>query len=139
MNAAKTVLLMDDDPDILAAMQLVFARHGYRVVTAMDGSTGIAAAEQEKPDVVVVDMMMPKKNGFQVVEQLKRGREAAPPVVMITANGGGRHRAYAEMLGVDDYLCKPFAMEKLIDSVERLCSGSASLDSSPLKEGEQGG
>jgi DNA-binding response OmpR family regulator len=139
MSSPKTILLMDDDPDILAAMQLVFARHGYRVVTATDGSAGIAVAEQEKPDVVVVDMMMPKKSGFLVVEHLKRDRTAAPPVVMITANGSGRHRAYAELLGVDDYLCKPFAMEKLIESVERLSSGSASLGSSPLKEGEQGG
>ena len=121
MSPAKTILLIDDDDDILTAMRLVFAQRGYRVVTASDGSAGIAVAEQEKPDVVVVDMMIPKKSGFLVIEKLKMDRATAPRVVMITANEGGRHRAYAEMLGADDYLRKPFTMEKLVDSVERQC------------------
>jgi DNA-binding response OmpR family regulator len=68
----------------------------------------------------VVDMMMPKKSGFLVLEKLKSRPETAPRVVMITANEGTRHRAYAEMLGVDDYLRKPFAMDKFLETIERL-------------------
>jgi DNA-binding response OmpR family regulator len=121
MSAGKKILLIDDDHDILAAMRAVFARRGYDVLTASDGNAGLAAAERDRPDVVVVDMMMPKKSGFLVVEKLKASPETAPRVVMITGNEGGRHRAYAEMLGVDDYLRKPFAMDKLVEAVERLC------------------
>jgi DNA-binding response OmpR family regulator len=65
-------------------------------------------------------MMMPKKSGFLVLEKLKSHPETAPQVIMITANEGSRHRAYAEMLGVDDYLRKPFPMDKLLECVERL-------------------
>jgi DNA-binding response OmpR family regulator len=121
MAATKTILLIDDDHDILGAMRTVFEKRGYRVLTASDGNMGLAVAERESPDLVVVDMMMPKKSGFLVLEKLKSRGEASPRVIMITANEGGRHRAYAEMLGVDDYLRKPFAMDKLIESVQRFC------------------
>ena len=120
MTPPKTILLVDDDPDLLGAMETVFARRGYRVLTAGDGNLALALAEREEPDVVVVDMMMPRKSGFLVLEKLK-ARPSGPPVVMITANEGSRHRAYAELLGVDDYLRKPFALERLVESVERLC------------------
>ena len=120
MATSRTILLVDDDADIVAAMRAVLERRGYRVVTAVDGNAGLASAEREAPDLVVVDMMMPKKSGFLVLEKLK-GRGGGPPVVMITANEGSRHRAYAEALGADDYLRKPFAMDRLLESVTRLC------------------
>jgi DNA-binding response OmpR family regulator len=121
MAATKTILLVDDDTDILNTMRLVFEKRGYRVVTAADGNMGLAIAEREAPDLVIVDMMMPKKSGFLVLEKLKGRNKEVPRVIMITANEGSRHRAYAEMLGVDDYIRKPFAMDKLVESVERLC------------------
>ena len=120
MATPRTVLLVDDDADIVSARRAVLERRGYRVLTAGDGNAGLAAAEREAPDLVVVDMMMPKKSGFLVLEKLK-GRGGGPPVVMITANEGSRHRAYAEALGADDYLRKPFAMDRLLESVTRLC------------------
>ena len=121
MAAVKKVLLIDDDPDILAALRTALERKGYRVLTASDGNQGLAVAEREQPDLVVVDMMMPKKSGFLVLEKLKARDADRPRVIMITANEGSRHRAYAEMLGVDDYLRKPFALDVLLDSVQRLC------------------
>jgi len=120
MAESKTILLVDDDPEIVAALRTVLQQKGYRVVTASDGNAGLAVAERERPDLVIVDMMMPKKSGFLVLEKLKSRPESAPRVVMITANEGSRHRAYAEMLGVDDYLRKPFAMDKLLESVATL-------------------
>ena len=121
MADSKTILLVDDDADILGAMRLVFEKKGYRVLTANDGNMGLALAERERPDLVICDMMMPKKSGFLVLEKLKARKEASSPrVIMITANEGGRHRAYAEMLGVDDYIRKPFAMDRLMESVQRL-------------------
>src|ERR1700736_3739384 len=121
MAVRKTVLLVDDDADILGAMRTVLDRKGYRVLTASDGNMGLAVAEREQPDLVIVDMMMPKKSGFLVLEKLKSRPELGPRVIMITANEGSRHRAYAEILGVDDYIRKPFDMARLLDSVERLC------------------
>jgi DNA-binding response OmpR family regulator len=125
MAVVKTILVIDDDSDILSALRTVLESKGYRVVTAADGNAGLALAEREQPDLVVVDMMMPKKSGFLVLEKLKSRQEARPRVIMITANEGGRHRAYAEMLGVDDYIRKPFAMERLLESVEKFCPRSA--------------
>ncbi|HMP17117.1 MAG TPA: response regulator transcription factor [Gemmatales bacterium] len=120
--AQKTVLVVDDDHDILFAIRAAVESRGYRVMTASDGNAGLNVAERERPDLVIIDMMMPKKSGFLVLEKLKaKGREWSPHMIMITANEGGRHRAYAEMLGVDEYLRKPFSMDKLLDTVKRLC------------------
>jgi DNA-binding response OmpR family regulator len=121
MPAAKTVLLVDDDQEILHGMRALLENKGYRVMTASDGNAGLIVAEREQPDLVVVDMMMPKKSGFLVLEKLKSRKKPSPKVIMITANEGGRHRAYAEMLGVDDYIRKPFAMDRLLESVRKHC------------------
>jgi DNA-binding response OmpR family regulator len=121
MANTKTVLLVDDDPDIRSALQTVLERKGYRVLTASDGNMGLAVAERESPHLVIVDMMMPKKSGFLVLEKLKSRPEGGPKVIMITGNEGSRHRAYAEILGVDDYIRKPFEMARLVEAAERLC------------------
>jgi DNA-binding response OmpR family regulator len=131
MAANKTVLLVDDDQEILYAMRSVMENKGYRVLTATDGNMGLNVAEREQPDLVVVDMMMPKKSGFLVLEKLKSRKKSYPKVIMITANEGGRHRAYAEMLGVDDYIRKPFAMDRLIEAVRRLCPLEGDGDEQP--------
>jgi DNA-binding response OmpR family regulator len=121
MVAGRTILLVDDDLEILGAMETVFLREGYHVLTATDGNRALALAERDEPSLVVVDMMMPRKSGFLVLETLKSRGAASPRVIMITGNEGGRHRAYAEALGVDDYLRKPFSMDCLLESVRRLC------------------
>jgi len=69
---------------------------------------------------MILDMMMPKRSGFLVLEKLRRTRPVPMKIIMITANEGSRHKAYAEMLGVDDYIRKPFAMDRLLESVEKL-------------------
>ncbi|HVJ79443.1 MAG TPA: response regulator [Planctomycetia bacterium] len=115
----KTVLVVDDDYDIVSSIRAVLEAKGFRVMTANDGNAGLAIAARETPDVLVVDMMMPKKSGFLVIEQLKRNNSPSR-VIMITANEGSRHRAYAELLGVNAYLRKPFAMERLVEEVTRL-------------------
>lgn len=117
---AKKVLLVDDDPEIIEALRFALENRGYHVLIARDGNQGLAAAEKEDPDLVILDMMMPKRSGFLVLEKLRRTRPVPVRVIMITANEGSRHKAYAEMLGVDDYIRKPFPMDRLVDSVERL-------------------
>ena len=121
MAPAKTILIVDDDKDLVQGLRLVLEGLGYCVVSAYDGAAGLSVAEKERPHLVIVDMMMPQKSGFLVLEGLKAVGSTSPKVIMMTANEGSRHKAYAEMLGVDDYLRKPFAMDKFLASVQRLC------------------
>jgi len=120
--AKKRVLLVDDDAEIIESIRYALESKGYQIFIARDGNQGLAMAEREDPDLVILDMMMPKRSGFLVLEKLRRTREVPVRVIMITANEGSRHKAYAEMLGVDDYIRKPFAMDKLVDAVQRLLS-----------------
>jgi DNA-binding response OmpR family regulator len=120
MPVTKTILLVDDDEEVLHAVSGLFEGAGYRVLTAADGNLGLALSERESPDLVVVDMMVPLRSGLLVLEKVK-GRPHAPPVIMITANESPRHKAYAERLGADDYQCKPLDNERLLASVRRLC------------------
>jgi len=116
------ILLVDDDSEIVDSMRTVLESRGYQILVARDGNQGLAMAEADAPDLVVLDMMMPKRSGFLVLEKLRRSSPNPVRVIMITANEGSRHKAYAEMLGVDDYIRKPFAMDRLLDSVDRLLS-----------------
>lgn len=118
----KRVLLVDDDRDIIESMRIALEAKGHEVLVAHDGNQGLATVEREDPDLVILDMMMPKRSGFLVLEKLRRTRRVPIRVIMVTANEGSRHKAYAEMLGVDDYLRKPFPMDRLMESVTRLLS-----------------
>jgi DNA-binding response OmpR family regulator len=118
----KKILLVDDDREIVDSMRIALDASGFEVIVARDGNQGLALVEREDPDLVILDMMMPKRSGFLVLEKLRRTRPVPMRVIMITANEGNRHKAYAEMLGVDDYIRKPFAMDRLLDSVARLLS-----------------
>jgi DNA-binding response OmpR family regulator len=121
-GTSKRILLVDDDQEIVESMRTVLETRGYEILVARDGNQGLVMAESEGPDLVVLDMMMPKRSGFLVLEKLRRSRPDPMRVIMITANEGSRHKAYAEMLGVDDYIRKPFAMDRLLESVDRLLS-----------------
>ena len=121
-SAAKRILLVDDDPEIIESLRYALSAKGFDVIIARDGNQGLAMAERDDPDLVILDMMMPKRSGFLVLEKLRRTRPVPIRIIMITANEGSRHKAYAEMLGVDDYIRKPFPMGRLVDSVQRLLS-----------------
>jgi DNA-binding response OmpR family regulator len=123
VGTGKRVLLVDDDYEIVEAIRHALESKGYTVMVARDGNQGLAMAEREDPDLMILDMMMPKRSGFLVLEKLRRSRPVPLRVIMITANEGSRHKAYAEMLGVDDYIRKPFAMDRLMESVARLLAG----------------
>ena len=117
---SRRILLVDDDFEIIESLRLALEAKGYDVLVARDGNQGLAMAEREDPDLLILDMMMPKRSGFLVLEKLRRSRPVPLRIIMITANEGSRHKAYAEMLGVDDYIRKPFAMDRLLGSVARL-------------------
>jgi DNA-binding response OmpR family regulator len=118
----KTILIVDDDPDILTAITSSLADTGATLETATDGNSAVTLAEQKNPDLVILDIMLPQKSGFLVLERLRQGKSPGgkPHVIMITGNQGRRHRQYAEALGVNEYLNKPFRMERLIEVTEKL-------------------
>ena len=118
----KKILIVDDDVEIIESVRYALEGAGHEVVVARDGNQGLALFERENPDLMILDMMMPKRSGFLVLEKIRRTRPVPLRVIMITANEGSRHKAYAEMLGVDDYIRKPFAMDRLMTSVSRLLS-----------------
>ena len=117
----KTILVVDDDREILNAIRTALEETGATVVTALDGDEAITMAESHRPGLVVLDAMLPKRSGFLVMDKLKGSDSAGKPrVIMITGNAGKRHQAWAESRGVDGYLSKPFRMERLLESAERL-------------------
>ncbi|TWU18347.1 response regulator [Allorhodopirellula heiligendammensis] len=118
--SGRKVLLVDDDVEIVETVSYALESAGYEVVVARDGNQGLALAERENPNLMILDMMMPKRSGFLVLEKLRRDLDLPLPVVMITGNEGSRHQAYAELLGVSEYIRKPFPMDRLLDAVARL-------------------
>jgi len=118
MAAQQTILIVDDDRELVEGLRAVLERQGYRVMQAHDGHQGKQAIYNQTPDLVILDMMMPRMGGYPVLEHF-RGKTDAPPIIMITANEGSRHKAYAEYLGVIDYIRKPFAMERLLEAVHK--------------------
>jgi DNA-binding response OmpR family regulator len=123
------VLIVDDDRDVLDSFNAAFIAEGAETQTVEDGNAAVAVCLQDPPDLVVLDMMLPKRSGFLVLEKIK-GHEDSPLVIMVTANEGRRHQAYAESLGVDKYLLKPVPLSRLIDVAVEL------LDKRDAEEGD---
>lgn len=119
MADQKLILVVDDDRELVDAVRAVLERQGFKVIQAHDGHQGKQAIYNARPDLVILDMMMPRMGGYPVLEHFK-DKGDAPPIIMVTANEGSRHKVYAEYLGVVDYIRKPFAMERLLDTVNKV-------------------
>ncbi|MFA7237203.1 MAG: response regulator [Phycisphaeraceae bacterium] len=113
------ILVVDDDPDVSAVVDAALRAEGAKTKVCSDGNTAVHLCEQDSPDLVVLDMMLPKRSGFLVLERIKQ-MQNPPNVIMITANEGKRHQAYAVSLGVDAYLHKPVRLERLVQIAEEL-------------------
>lgn len=118
----KRILLVDDDNDILTSLQAAFEPTGATIDVAANGNKAVELAEKNAPDLVVLDMMLPGRSGFLVLEKIKakKPRNSKPYVIMITGNQGARHKMFAETLGVNEYFNKPVKLDKLIASAEKL-------------------
>jgi DNA-binding response OmpR family regulator len=120
-TAARTILVVDDDRELNDGLRMLLEKSGYRVLQASNGIQAREVVYTEHPDLVILDMMMPRMGGYPVLEHFW-GKPDAPPMIMITANEGKRHKLYAEYLGVVAYIRKPFAMEELLEHVEKVFS-----------------
>jgi DNA-binding response OmpR family regulator len=133
MAGQKTILVVDDDRELVDALRSMLERQGYRVIQAHDGHQAKQAVYNQRPDLMILDMMMPRMGGYPVLEHFK-DKSDAPPIIMVTANEGSRHKVYAEYLGVIDYIRKPFAMERLLETVHKALGEPTSLDDSKKSE-----
>jgi two-component system alkaline phosphatase synthesis response regulator PhoP len=114
------VLVVDDDLPFLEATRTMLEEHGYDVVTAHDGSEGLRRAECESPDLIVLDVMMPRRSGLCVLEHIGHRGRPGPRIVVVSANEGDRHEKLAREKGADLYLRKPFEMRELLAAVDSL-------------------
>jgi DNA-binding response OmpR family regulator len=122
------ILLVDDDPDILDALSMILESRGYRVVTARDGINGLASLKAEKPDLMILDLLMPKMDGFAVCKELQDPRWAKfsnmPILVLSSVREDACRRRYeletSLEMDVDDYIEKPVSPEALLKRVEKL-------------------
>jgi len=119
----KDVLVVDDDNDIITTIKAALTELGIGEIRQTgNGNTAVEMIEQKAPDLLILDQMLPGRSGFLVLEKIRgvRKESGKPAVIMITANPGARHKVYAETLGVDCYINKPFRMEKLTNAVTEL-------------------
>ncbi|MBW3542908.1 MAG: response regulator transcription factor [Planctomycetes bacterium] len=126
MTPRKRILVVEDDASIAAPVQYALEQCGYEVLLAGDGTAGLMRVERDAPDLIVLDVVMPRRSGFAVLKRLECVRRPLP-VILMTAGDGARHRALAASRGVDTFLAKPFAMSELTDAVDRLLQPTAPI------------
>lgn len=124
--STKKILIVDDEPNILISLEFLMKREGYDVILARDGQEALDAIGREHPDLVLLDVMMPVKSGFDVCHEV-RASEALKDtlIVMLTAKGRDADIAKGMALGADAYMTKPFSTRELVDKVAQLLRGRA--------------
>src|SRR3954469_24769889 len=115
MAAPRTILVVDDEPTIAEVVAGYLRREGYTAVTAADGPSAVSAAERHRPDLVVLDLMLPGFDGLQVMARVRQRRPV--PVILLTARGEEADRVVGLKLGADDYVVKPFSPAELVARV----------------------
>lgn len=132
-NESQTLLVVEDDPDLRAVLTRILTGEGYHVLTAGDGEAGLAEALSRAPDLVILDVGLPVKNGVEVVRELReRGFQA--PTLMLTARGSLEDRVNGLDAGADDYLPKPFELPELLARVKALLRrATINVDSTLLR------
>jgi DNA-binding response OmpR family regulator len=116
---AEKILVIEDDPSILRGLQLNLGMEGYLVRSAADGETGLAMARSERPDLVVVDVMLPRLGGLEVVREIRKD-DPDLPVLILSAKGQESDKVAGLELGADDYIVKPFGLKELLARIDAL-------------------
>lgn len=117
----KRVLLVEDEPNIIEAIRFILSRDGWVVETHSDGATAVAAVSAKQPDLVILDVMLPGKSGFDILRELRAdAQHAGRPVLMLTARGQKKDRDMAEAAGASLFMTKPFSNSEMLDAVRDL-------------------
>jgi len=119
-----TVLLIEDEPNIIEAIRFILSRDGWVVHTHSDGTTAYQAVLDKRPDVVILDVMLPGRSGFDILRDIRGGAgTAALPVLMLTAKGQAKDRDLAGQIGASRFMAKPFANTDVLNAVRELAEG----------------
>ncbi len=120
----KKILVADDEPNIVISLEYLLKREGYIVIVARDGQEALDSIAREKPDLVLLDVMMPKKSGFEVCQAVRASEDLqGTKILMLTAKGRDTDVAKGTALGADDYMTKPFSTRELVQKVAKLLGG----------------
>ncbi len=122
----KRVLIAEDERNIAESLRFLLTRAGHEVSLALDGAEALVMVRRMQPDALVLDLMLPKVSGFDILKQLRAEEETRTlPILMLTAKGQANDRQTAQDLGVDAFVTKPFANDEVVAAVERLLNGAA--------------
>ena len=138
--AKKRILVVEDVPESLTLLRIRLETYGYTVIGALDGEEGLKKARELRPDLIILDVMLPKMDGFTICRFLKYDVEYENiPIIMLTARGEQKDRALGKEVGADMYLVKPFDGTNLIQAIEKLTGGKSVSSSFEkiIKTGEQ--
>lgn len=125
---ATDILIAEDEPSILEALSFVLQRAGWSVHAVTDGEAVMHAVRNERPRVLVLDIMMPKRSGFEVLKQIREDADTqALPVLVLTAKGQAQDRRVAEQLGADGFVTKPYSNVDVVDAVRALLDEQGAL------------
>ncbi len=121
---ARRILIVDDEPNIVLSLQFLMKKAGYEVETAGDGEEALEAVDRQPPDLILLDVMMPRRDGYQVCQALRQ-RDDLPGliIVMLTAKGREVEREKGLSMGADDYITKPFSTQDVVEKVGELLGG----------------
>ena len=122
MDRQKTILIVEDEKNIVDILRFNLQREGYRTWEAYDGEDGLSKAQAEKPDLILLDVMLPKMNGFEVCRALREAGDNVP-VIILTAREEETDKVLGLEIGADDYITKPFSMRELIARVGPISAG----------------
>ena len=112
------VVVMDDEADIVRLVRIKLEKEGFEVITAFDGEDGVSKVLKEKPEIMIVDVLMPKKDGYQVISEVKEKMgKKAPIAIMLSAKAEAKDITKGLMGGADDYITKPFSPRELIERI----------------------
>ncbi len=118
---AGRVLIAEDEPNIVESLRFMLHREGYEVSAVLDGEAALLRLQSDPPDLMILDLMLPRRNGFEILKYAKGDTALkAMPVIVLTAKGQAQDRRLAEEIGVDAFMTKPFSNRELMDLVSRL-------------------
>ena len=121
---AHSVLIVEDEPNIVLSLEFLMKKAGYDVTVERDGDAALAAVAQAAPDLILLDVMLPKRNGYQVCESIRSDPALADiKIIMLTAKGRDAERDKGIALGADEYITKPFSTREVVDKVRQLLDG----------------
>ena len=120
---ANRVLIVDDEPNIVTSLEFLMGRSGYQTLVARDGDEALAAVETFRPDLVLLDVMLPRRSGFEVCQRLRADGWTDVKILMLTAKGREAEVAKGLAVGADGYITKPFSTRELVEAVARLLEG----------------